>query len=278
MSRLKKKLSQTDLNLSDLYNDSIEDKILSREEEQRKKAQHMAAIFAGVLTLVLVVGVIAMSITGKEKSGGGKLVESLETTTPEITTKLVTNELLNEKYPEISELIQLYYKARLTGDSASLEKYIDNIEEVNMEQIKAQNQYIKKYTNIECYTKMGLYDNTYVVFAYYEIKFKNIDTTAPGIDVLYVIRDEETGLVYLHNGATANVDIQNYVEALKNDEDVKALFEETNKALNDALESDSNLKLFYDSLVNAAKSDDSGDKNSDQEESTKKNSKKNSNK
>lgn len=256
MSRLKKKLSQTDIDLSDLINDKPEYKILTEEEERQKKMQHMSAIVAGVITIVLVAGVIVFNSLGNKGAKGGKLLQQLETTSQVPTTNPMTNDLLNEKYPEISELIQLYYKAKLTGDSTSLSKYIDNIEEVDMDQIKAQNKYVKKYNNIECYTKMGLYDNTYVVFVYYEIKFKNIDTTAPGIDVLYVIRDEETGLVYLHNGATANVDIKNYVEALKNDKDVKELFEETDAALKEAIESDPSLKDFYKSLVKGSKNED----------------------
>ena len=123
-----------------------------------------------------------------------------------------------------------------------------------MDAINASNKYVKKYKNIECYTKPGLDENTYVVFVYYEIKFKNIKTTAPGIDILYVMRDPETSLVYIHNGATSNNEIKNYILAMENDEDVAKLYKETDEALKKAIKKDKDLSALFDELK--AKSDE----------------------
>lgn len=248
MSRLKKKLEETDLDIADLFDYDIEDKILTPEEERKRKIQHRATAVAMVLAVIVIIFAIVIS----SRDGKNEKTKVVEKQTSEDQTEKTAetkaNVLEDDQYPEITELVQLYFSAKLTGDTSSIEKYVDNIEDVNMEEIKASNEYIKKYENIECYTKSGLYDNTYVVFAYYEIKFKNIDTLAPGIDVLYVIRDEETGSVYIHNGATANADIKTYIEALGQDEDVAALCETTNNALQEALNSDSALNEFYNAL------------------------------
>lgn len=247
MSRLKKKLEETDLDMADLFDYDIEDKILTPEEERKRKIQHRAAAVAMILAVVVIVVSIVISSGDENKEKKTKIAKETQTTVV-VEEKTQANVLREDQYPEITELVQLYYSAKLTGDTASIEKYVDNIEDVDMAQVKASNEYIKKYKNIQCYTKTGLYDNTYVVFAYYEIKFKNIETLAPGIDVLYVIRDKETGSVFIHNGATANADIKTYIEALGQDEDVANLYAQVNSALQDALNADSALNDFYNAL------------------------------
>lgn len=249
MSRLKKKLDESDLDITDLFDDSIEDKILTPEEERRKKIQHRLTAIAMCLAIVVIVGAIGISLNDTKDGDGSTGKDKKSTVKQSETAAEVTANLLKEdQYPEITELVQLYYDAKLKGDTASLEKYVDNIEEVNMEEIEASNEYIESYENIECYTKLGLYDNTYVVFVYYEIGFWNIQTPAPGIDVLYVIRDEEVGSVFIHNGATANADIKNYISALKQDADVVELLEKADNALKEALKADSDLNNLYKAL------------------------------
>lgn len=255
MSRLRKKLEETDLDIEDLYDyddDSIEDKILTPAEEKRRKMQHVAAAVAMILVVAIIVSAIAISPDSDDDKtvNPNKTVDNQQTEQTSVqVTEASDNALDSERYPEITELVELYYQAKLTGDTSAIEKYVDNIEDVNMEEIKASNEYIKKYNNIECYTKAGLEDNTYVVFARYDIKFKNIETLAPGIDIFYVIRDEETGYVFIHNGATANADIKTYVEALEQDADVIALYEEVNAAFQEALNSDASLNEFYNALT-----------------------------
>lgn len=255
MRKFKRELEDIDLDINDLlYDDSIEDKILSPEEERKIRLRHRMTAVA----LILVVGVILSSIllgnnssakkdNTTKQAGETEQAEQEQTQTPEDDFDFDT-----ENYPEITELVQLYYKARLTGDMSSIEKYVDNIEDVNMSDIKANNQFIKKYNNIECYLKPGLDQDTYVVYVYYEIKFKNIETLAPGIDVLYVIRDSDTGSVFIHNGANANADIKSYIDALTQDEEVSALYERANNALNEAIQADQALSDFYNALKEGA--------------------------
>ena len=253
MSRLTRKLEETDLEIDDLYDyddDSIEDKTFTPEEEKRRRIQHIATVIAMVLVVAVIGSSIAMNPKDdKKKTSTKKPVVEQSTISAEAPTEATGNTLNSEQYPEITELVQLYYQARLTGDTASIQKYVDNIEDVDMNQVKASNEYIKKYKNIECYTKIGLEENAYVVFARYDIKFKNIETLAPGIDVFYVIRDEETGSVFIHNGATANTDIKTYIEALEQESDVMALYEEVNVAFQEALNADASLNEFYTALT-----------------------------
>lgn len=67
-----------------------------------------------------------------------------------------------------------------------LAQYVGNMYDLN--KIK-YNNYVSAYSDIECYTKEGQYENTYVVYAYYQTEYKNIDTPAPSITRFYVVRD-----------------------------------------------------------------------------------------
>ena len=65
---------------------------------------------------------------------------------------------------------------------------------ITEDSLAEESSYITGYSDITCYTKNGLYANTYVVFVRYSLQIKNIATPAPGISILYVIRDDETGI------------------------------------------------------------------------------------
>jgi len=279
MSKLKKRLNETELELSDLYEDEFEEidvKRLSKKEQRMQTVRRQITVLAsvGAITLIAIIVFFSIGKDDKKKTEIGTTLVSNETITDEsgevVTPEAVTYVLEHEKYPEITELVNLYYKATLKADTAAIAKYVDNIEEVNMDKIKADTEYIKKYKNIECYTMTGLYDNTFVVFAYYEIKFKNIETLAPAISMLYVIRDEETGLYYIHNGVTQDAELSSYVDALMQTEDVVALFNSTNEEFNARMEADPSLKSFVEEInANAeSKKNNKKDKKNKKEEST----------
>jgi hypothetical protein len=257
MSKLKKELKNRNVDINEVinYGDNIEDRVLSPQEERMIRLRHRVTAVALLLVICVIVTTIVFG--GRNVKKNKKTVETkvAVTTTEAPTEEPTTLKFDSEQYPDITDLVQLYYGARLKGDTASIAKYVDNIEEVDMDSIKASNEYIKKYKNIECYLKPGLDENTFVVYAYYEIEFKNIETLAPGIDVLYVIMDKETGSYFIHNGAAANADIASYINTLNEDPEVKKLYEDTNNAFNQALQSDKNLNDFYNALKEGKKSE-----------------------
>ena len=55
-------------------------------------------------------------------------------------------------------------------------------------------QYIEGYSNVQVYTKKGMTDTSYVVFAAYDHKYVGYDTLLPGISYLYVDTKEDGSL------------------------------------------------------------------------------------
>ena len=241
MDNQERKLSSEELEqlLEEVQNEP-EVKVLADDVKPKKKKTNVRfdMIIAGIVALVLVVCMVFIIVHLVGKSS-----------TPSSSTK-TENPLEDEKYPEISDVVKHYLEAFLIKDAQKrreeLAHYVDNMGDINESNIK-YNDYITSYRDIECYTKDGPYKNTYVVYAYYQIRLKNISTTVPGITKLYVIRDNNSGDVYIHNGVTG--EISDYLAKIDKDKDVINLMKDVDKEFQEACESDKYLKAFFDKLA-----------------------------
>ena len=224
-----------------------EAKILPDVDKPRRKKKkskiRIDMVIAAVVALILIGCVIFMIVHFASKSSSNSAREAS------------ANALQDEKYPEISDVVKHYLEAFLIKDSnkrhQELARYVDNMGAIDEGEIKFNN-YITSYSDIECYTKNGLKPNTYVVYAYSQVKFKNIATAAPSLQTLYVIVDSKDGRVYVHNGIKSNSDIAKYINEVSKDADVLALKKDVQNELNEACESDKYLKDFINKLKNSS--------------------------
>jgi hypothetical protein len=212
--------------------------IRKKNNNRKKKSKiRIDMIIAVVVVVALVIGAVALISHFAKKSGSSSAKSTTE------------NPLMDEKYPEISDVVKNYLNAYLIKDSQErlsvLAQYVDNLGDINEGDIY-QRDYITGYSDVECYSKEGPYENTYVIYAYFEVEYKNISTKAPGIIRLYVLRDTNTGNVYIHNGVSS--DIEEYMDKVTQDEDVQELLAEVNTEFEDALNSDEGLKNFYNKV------------------------------
>ena len=207
------KLSKEELDalLEEVENDSRQ--VVRREQPVKKKNIRFDMIIAAVIAFVIVVG-------------GVLLVRHFVVNTPSKAEKAVAeNPLQDDKYPEITDVVKNYLNAFLIEDDAKraeiIAQYVGNLYDINS--VK-QRTYVSEYSDVECYTKKGPYDDTYVVYAYYQMGLKNIDTTVPAISRLYVVRDKKTGNVYIQNDS--GDDIQKYMNKVTKDSDVQDLLKD----------------------------------------------------
>lgn len=75
---------------------------------------------------------------------------------------------------------------------------------------------------------------------------KNIETTVPCIDRLYVVRDTKTGNVYIQNDS--GEEIHKYMEKVTKDADVQQLLKDVEVEFEEAKASDIKLQQFFDKL------------------------------
>ncbi|MCI8957292.1 MAG: hypothetical protein HFG29_10055 [Eubacterium sp.] len=229
------KLSKSEL--EDLLKEVERDRQPVKKVSNQKKKSNIRIdmIIAAIVAVVLVIGV------------GAAIIYFVKSTPTKEEKAVAENPLQDEKYPEISDVVKNYLNAFLIEDNQkraeTIAQYVGNLYDINS--VK-QRTYISGYSGIECYTKEGPYENTYVVYAYYQMGIKNIETTVPCIDRLYVVRDTKTGNVYIQNDS--GEEIQKYMDKVTKDADVQQLLKDVEKEFEDAKASDTRLKEFFDKL------------------------------
>lgn len=217
---------------------------VKKVNNQKKKSNiRIDMIIAAIVAVVLVIGV------------GAAVVYFVKSTPTKEEKAVAENPLQDEKYPEISDVVKNYLNAFLIEDNEkraeTIAQYVGNLYDINS--VK-QKTYVSGYSEIECYTKEGPYENTYVVYAYYQMGIKNIETTVPCIDTLYVVRDTKTGNVYIQNDS--GEEIQNYINKVTKDTDVQQLLKDVEKEFQEAKASDSKLKEYFDKLEAAGRKEE----------------------
>ena len=148
---------------------------------------------------------------------------------------------------EITSLIKSYYKALGDKDIATLKTYVDNLAPSDESKITNAKDYIEGYEVRDVYVKKGLKDDSYVVYASFYYICKDIDTKVPALSQFYVYKDSE-GQWKIDASAVEDTEISAYTDGLEADEDVKTLYSDIRKQLEDAQAGDPALTAFLDGL------------------------------
>ncbi|HIT90469.1 MAG TPA: SH3 domain-containing protein [Candidatus Merdenecus merdavium] len=174
-----------------------------------------------------------------------------------------SNELEEDAIPEVNDLVKQYYDGMSNQDIDGLKLVVDHLSDEGIAQIQQRGNYIENYGDIKVYTKTGPVENSYVVFAYYKIKFKNVDTLAPGLSSIYVCTNEE-GRLYISTKDTEE-SVKDYISEIRQDEDVKELEQRINDEYTEARESDPNLQAVIEELEGKGEPIDDTSADSDQD-------------
>ena len=168
-------------------------------------------------------------------------------------TPLPVYPIEEEGYPKIEKLVKEYYKAKNNRDVEALKALSSDPSAVEtQEELQQKTEYIENYLDVEAYVQKSFKEGTYIVYAYHEIKFTGINTTAPGLSKFLVITDENNELKFF--SGTMDEETQTYYQERSNDEDVVALMNLTNDKSQEAMDKDEDLKNFWNSVAEMANS------------------------
>jgi len=159
------------------------------------------------------------------------------------------NALKKDAYPEINKLIETYYKAKVSTDADSIEILKDCVTDASLldfERISKKVEYITDYKNFHCYSKPGTGEIDYIVYVSYDIMITKIQTGAPSIDVFYITYQDAKPHIFLGNVSQKTKD---YIDKTNLDEDVQKLSKEADDNLVKAIDSDEDLREFYENLT-----------------------------
>ena len=207
--------------------------------------QNIRYFAAGALFLVLV---LVLVNCGTKKDG--TQVNMVNPAT-ETTAEAETQEAFQvDTYEDVNALINQYFTAYAAGDVDTIAAIATPITDNEKSYIAEYSKYVDSYENIQCYTKHGLDDKSYMVSARIDIKFTGADTPAPGLDFFYV-RTQDDGSLIIDNlysqynrrirENAVDTSVQSLIEEYENSDDLIALQQEVQCKYDEALASDADL-------------------------------------
>ena len=206
-----------------------------------------AALAGVVAVFVLIIVLIICALTGDHK-GKEQKNEKNPAVSEEFQTDAAEEDPLEvDAYDGINEVVMKYFQGLSEGDLALVEEAVDVLSEEEKLTIEKKKDYIEEYRDVVCYTKKGLDEDSFVVFASYEMKIYNIETPAPGIMALYVCTAED-GSHYIFNGE-APEELESYVLELAAQEEVAAVIAEIDEKYQQLLAEDEDLGKFAQTML-----------------------------
>ena len=207
--------------------------------------QNIRYFAAGALFLVLV---LVLVNCGTKKDGTQiNMVNQATETTAEAETQ---EAFQVDTYEDVNALINQYFTAYAAGDVDTIAAIATPITDNEKSYIAEYSKYVDSYENIQCYTKHGLDDKSYMVSARIDIKFSGADTPAPGLDFFYV-RTQDDGSLIIDNlysqynrrirENAVDTSVQSLIEEYENSDDLIALQQEVQSKYDEALASDADL-------------------------------------
>ncbi len=214
---------------------------------------HYQYFAVGVLFIVLIVVLFVFSASrkdGKDVLNAEELSETVGDGTEGSGTEAIDVPDVNleqNAYEDLNSFFTTYFNAMSEGDIDTVASMWSNLDDEDRIRYQTKASFTESYNNMSVYTKPGPVENSYIAFVYYEIKFKNIDTTAPGLSTFYVCKNDE-GNYFIQDMNTIPQNQKDYITAIANQEDVQELLTDVDTLYNNNIQSDPTLEAFMKSL------------------------------
>lgn len=216
-----------------------------------KKTVGIIAIVAAVVAVVITVISLVNKNPHNEQSVSDQATDSASA-----SDNLVVPEdpYETDAYPEVNELISKYYAARQSDDIATLKQLQLNLDEVEAAKYQVLSNYIDEYTLKNCYTKKGPFDNSYIVYATFEVKMAGYDVLAPGLQTFVICTKEEDGSLYIYSG-DFEPSVATYISEISAQQDVNELMNRISVEYNDILASNEDFANYMNTFKSLIKSE-----------------------
>ena len=208
-----------------------------------------------IIVAVLFFGIRACSGSNKGNSGDKQKttsedqgnVPSSPTSEGESDEKKEDANPMETADADVTALIKSYYQALGEKDIATLKTLEDDFTPSDESKVTNLKDYIEGYEVGDVYTKKGMTDDSYVVYACFSYICQGVETKAPALTQFYVYKNSEGSWV-IDNGALQDSEISAYMEKQLSDSDVSALVKKVQNELDQAQQSDPSLAEFLNGL------------------------------
>lgn len=143
-----------------------------------------------IATIIVIATIVSLVQVKKEKQE-----EEAAAMTEAASEAVVEMQPLEvDAYPEVNALISTYYNALAEGDMETVKLCLDSISEMELIDLKVQNEFVESYRIINCYTRKSIEENAYFVYVTHETKFNDFEIALPGATTHYVSPGEDGSL------------------------------------------------------------------------------------
>lgn len=210
-----------------------------------------------VLMIVIVIadGIKADRAEQTAVSESTSIQDSNETETEMSETETTEDPTLVKEYYDntLEDFFAKYFQARLEQDTDTLYAMTGVTTQTEAQtaalksQLKTQAGYIEGYQDIKLYAVNALEDYSKLVFVTYNVKFRRVDTLAPGIMYCYIRVNEQNSYEIVENMQPDQVKFVNTY--IQEHDEVRELIDTTNSRLLQALSTDQRLAVVYDAFM-----------------------------
>lgn len=220
-------------------------------EQVKGVAVNAAKILLPVAACAIIIAVVISYISSqKSQSVDNQSLNTEERLDAASAVTLSDEPLAENAYANVNELMQTFCNALADGDMDTVRAIKDYNTDREIITYEKKSEFIERYDNIKCYTKPGMEENSYFVYVTYEVKFKDIETEAPGLNAFYVYTADDGSLKI--DGDTEE-NIKAAFKLVTNQDDVVDLYNEINVDYTEATASDEALDQFMTELPVAIK-------------------------
>lgn len=206
-------------------------------EGRKKVCSNSRRRYVRIVILIFLITLAAVVSAAGSSLTKAKVQKAQKKISDQLYTKNIRSEfeelnpLKMEEYPEITGAVRDYYH-----------------------QQEEEAGFVESYDDICVYTKEGKYRGTYVAFARYNMKIRDVYTKVPGLSTVYIVEDGEGG--YQVNTSVEDEKVKSYIQKVAAHEDVQALMAVTQDEYQLAVQSDALLREALADLEDAYKKTD----------------------
>lgn len=156
-------------------------------------------------------------------------------------------DFLRNEYPEVNSFVENYMQALTGCDMNLLGTMVVDASQFNMDMLQKRKEFIVGYSNIDCYTKPGLTEGSYVVYAVMNTQIQGVNAQPLSLHQFYLVPNAYGGFMQ-DNTSSTNPDIEAYLDKVNQEPDVTELMNRVNTNNEEAAQADETLKAFYDMM------------------------------
>ena len=233
--------------MSDKNNKIHKQQVMWMERYEQVKdylVEHNRGVWPIVLVICLGITMTAGVVANKNKVEQVETTQTIGETETESGIDVPDVAFEENAHPEINELMTTYYKAMAEGDTETIASLVKPASDIFLIQIGEYSKYVESYPAVNIYTKPGPIENSYMVFAYTEVKMAGYDGNVPGLVTYYVCQDTD-GSYYINMEEELSEEVAQYIHTIDLQDDVIDLNNKVSVDFKNLLAEDEKFAAYY---------------------------------